>query len=81
MRDHHAAITGGSGDMVEQLVKSTRSGWRFLALGAAVSTACAALLLLRRQRSVARELDAYEEWWRRRDHIRANGDHNPQLFV
>jgi hypothetical protein len=67
--------------MVERLVKSTRSDWRLWALGAAVSTACAALLFLRRQRSMARELDAYEEWWRRRDHIRANGDHNPHLFV
>lgn len=67
--------------MVERLVKSTRSDWRLWALGAAVSTACAALLFLRRQRAMARELDAYEEWWRRRDHIRANGDHNPHLFV
>ena len=67
--------------MVERVVKSTRSGWGVLALGAAVSTACAALLFLRRQRSMAREADAYEEWWRRRDHIRANGDHNPHLFV
>ena len=67
--------------MVERLVKSTRSDWRLWALGAAVSTACAALLFLRRHRSTARELDAYEEWWRRRDHLRANGDHNPHLFV
>jgi len=67
--------------MVERLVKSTRSDWRLWALGAAVSTACAALLFLRRQRSTARELDAYEDWWRRRDHLRANGDHNPHLFV
>jgi len=67
--------------MVERLVKSTRSAWGLWALGAAVSTACAALLFLRRQRSAARELDTYEQWWRRRDEIRANGDHNPHLFV
>ncbi len=68
--------------MVERLVKSTGSGWRLLALGAALSTACAAVLLCRRQRSVARGvLDPYEAWWQRRDEIRANGDHNSQLFV
>ena len=66
--------------MVERLVKSTRSAWGLWALGAALSTACAALLLLRRQRA-ARELDTYEQWWRRRAEIRANGDQNPHLFV
>ena len=66
--------------MLDRLVRSTRSDWRLWALGAALSTACAAFLLVRRQRS-ARELDPYEEWWRRREQIRANGDHNPHLFV
>jgi hypothetical protein len=68
--------------MVERLVRSTRSDWRLWALGAALSTACAALFFLRWQRSAARELDdVYEEWWRRRDEIRANGGQNPHRFV
>jgi hypothetical protein len=67
--------------MVERQVRSTRSDWRLWALGAVLSTACAALLFIRRQRSGARELDPYEEWWRRRDQIRANGGQNPHLFV
>jgi hypothetical protein len=67
--------------MVERQARSTRSDWRLWALGAVLSTACAALLFLRRQRSAARELDLYEEWWRRRDQIRANGGQNPHLFV
>jgi hypothetical protein len=70
------------GDMVEHGgVKSPRSDWRLWALGAALSTACAALVFLRRHRAAARDLDAYEEWWRRREQIRANGDHNTHLFV
>jgi hypothetical protein len=66
--------------MLERLVKSTRADWRLWALGAALSTACAALLFVRRQRSAPR-LDPYDEWWQRRDRLRANGDHNPHLFV
>jgi hypothetical protein len=61
------------------VAKRTRSGWRLWALGAAVSTACAAFLLLRRKRSAPRgTLDPYVHCWRQ---IRANGDHNPHLFV
>jgi hypothetical protein len=71
----------GDGDMVEQAAESPRLDWRLWALGAALSTACAALVFLRRHRAAARDLDAYEEWWRRREQIRANGDHNTHLFV
>lgn len=70
--------------MVERLVNSTRSGWSWLALGAAVSTVCAAVVLYRRQRSASREvLDPYEAWWQRRDEIRRNGgsEHSTHLFV
>jgi hypothetical protein len=70
----------GDDDMLDRLVRSTRGDWRIWALGAAVSTACAAIIFVRRQRS-ARAVDAYEEWWRRREQIRANGGHNPHLFV
>jgi len=65
--------------MVERVVKTTRSGW--WALGAAVAVGCAVFLLFRRQRSQRTDSDAYEEWWRRRERIRANGDQKPQLFV
>jgi len=65
--------------MVERVVKTTRSGW--WALGAAVAVGCAAFLFFRRQRSQRTDSDAYEEWWLRRERIRANGDQNPQLFV
>jgi hypothetical protein len=69
--------------MVERPVGSTRWDWRLWALGAALSTAtaCGALIIVRRQRSAARDRDAYEEWWRQREQIRANADHNRHLFV
>jgi len=67
--------------MLDRFVRSTRSDWRLWALGAAVSTVCAAFILARRQRSSSRAVDAYEEWWRRREQIRANGGQNPHLFV
>jgi hypothetical protein len=60
--------------MVERAIKSTGAGWGLLALGAALSTAWAALLLLRRERpSSGAVLDPSERWWR--------GTHHPQLFV
>lgn len=67
--------------MMEQPVRTTGLDWRLWALGAALSTACAAAVLLWRRRSAARDRDADEAWWRRREQIRANTDHNPQLFV
>jgi len=68
--------------MVERLLKSPRAGWSFLALGAAVSTACLAVILYRRQRSNGHEVvDPYEAWWQRRDEMRKNGEHSTHLFV
>jgi hypothetical protein len=65
--------------MVERVVKATVSRWQPLAIGAALSISCVALLILRRQRSESR---AYEEWWRNRDRARGNGHRtDPQLFV
>jgi hypothetical protein len=65
--------------MVERVVKATVSRWQPLAIGMALSIGCAALLILRRQRSESR---AYEEWWEHRDRVRANGHQSdPQLFV
>jgi hypothetical protein len=47
-----------------------------------LSTACAAVLVVRRQRAASRALlDPYEQWWRRRGAIRGNGEHNSHLFV
>jgi hypothetical protein len=73
------------------VIKATVSGWRPWAIGAALSMAGAAFLLFRWQRNA---LDTYEEWWRHRDHVRANGHRpharerderdrsgNPHLFV
>ena len=66
--------------MDERRSKSS-AGWQLCAL-AAVSTACAVLLLLRRRRSGQDEaLDPYQQWWQRRDRIRAGLEHNPHLFV
>jgi len=74
--------------MIERVVKATVSGWRPWAIGAALSMAGAALLFFRWQRNA---LDTYEDWWERRDHVRANGHQPPareadrsgnsQLFV
>ena len=65
--------------MGERLAKPTVSGWRPWVIGAALSLGCAALLILHRQRSESRD---YEEWWRERDRVRANGNRSqPELFV
>jgi hypothetical protein len=75
--------------MVERLARATRVGWRPWALGAALSMGCAALMVVWRWRSRSAP-DAYQEWWRRRDEVRANGDQasperprrgSPQLFI
>jgi len=68
--------------MGERVGRTTGSGWRPWAIGAALSIGCAALLFFLRQRPASRTApDDLEEWWRRRERIRANGDQNPQLFV
>jgi hypothetical protein len=78
--------------MAERTIKSTTSGWRPWALGAATfSMACAAaLFFLRRWASRAAEDEVYEAWWRHREQIRTNGHRppattgrteNPELFV
>jgi hypothetical protein len=77
--------------MIQRVMKTTISGWRGWVIGAALSVGCAALVLLRRQRSTSRTArDEYEAWWERRAHLRANGnqprvEHErsepPQLFV
>jgi hypothetical protein len=65
----------GENIMGERVIKATVSGWRPWAIGAAaLSMAGAALLLFRWQRNA---LDTYEEWWRHRDHVRANGHRPP----
>jgi hypothetical protein len=65
-------------DMVQRVMKTAVSGWRGWVIGAALSVGCAALLLLRRQRSTSRtEPDEYEAWWERRAHLRANGNQPP----
>jgi hypothetical protein len=73
--------------MGERLFKASISGWRPWAIGAALSVAGAAFLFFRWQRAA---MDTYEEWWQRRDHVRANGHtppaegertSNSQLFV
>lgn len=76
--------------MVERVVRATVMGWRPWAIGAALSMGCAALMFFRRRRSRT-ATDPYQEWWRRRDAVRANGDEtsgparhragSPQLFV
>jgi hypothetical protein len=67
-------------DMDGQRSKSS-AGWQLCAL-AALSAACAVLLLLR-GRPLAQDeaLDPYQQWWQRRERIRAGGEHNPHLFV
>ena len=68
--------------MAQRVFKSTWFGWGALALGAALSAACAAVLVMRRKRSVSHgSVDPYEAWWQRRDQIRANGDYTSDLFV
>jgi len=67
--------------MGERVVETRRSDWRPWAIGVALAVGCAVFLLFRRQRSQRTDSDAYEEWWRHRERIRANGDQNPQLFV
>jgi len=68
--------------MNERESKGNRRGWQLWVLGAVVSTACAAVLVVRRHRAASRELlDPYEQWWRRRNAIRGNGEHNSHLFV
>jgi hypothetical protein len=70
------------GDMAERVVKATGPSWRPWAITAALSIGCAALLFFVYRRAASRTpVDPYEEWWRRRDQIRANGEHNPHLFV
>jgi hypothetical protein len=64
--------------MFEPLLKPTRADWRLWALGAALLTAGVALLLARRNRSAGP--DPYDEWWRRREELRANGGHSPRLY-
>lgn len=68
--------------MAERSGKFTGAGWQLLAVSAAVSTACAAMLVLRWRRSATRDIvDPYEAWWQHRDEIRKNGEHSANLFV
>ena len=66
--------------MIERAIRATVADWRPWAIGAALSIGCAALLVWRRRRADSR---VCEEWWRRRDELRANGSHphHPELFV
>ena len=59
--------------------------WMLWTLAAVLPLGCAALFVSRRRG----RLDPYDEWWRRREHARANGNHraahererNDDLFV
>ncbi|HEY3098720.1 MAG TPA: hypothetical protein VGL14_07420 [Methylomirabilota bacterium] len=58
-----------------------RSGWPLWLLGAALTTACAALLVLHRARSESRTaFDPYARSWRP-ERVRTNGEHNSHLFI
>jgi len=58
-----------------------RSGWPLWLLGAALTTACAALLVLHRARWESRAaFDPYARSWRR-ERARTNGEHNSHLFI
>jgi len=65
--------------MVERVIKATASGWRPWAIGAALSMAGAALLLVLKQRSASHTDadDIYEAWWQHRAKVRTNGDQPP----
>jgi hypothetical protein len=78
--------------MIRRVVKTTVSGWRPWAIGAALSLGCAAFLFIRREMAASRALmDDYEAWWQHRAKVRANGHQQPagdgersdnsQLFV
>jgi hypothetical protein len=58
-----------------------RSRWPLWLLGAALTTTCAALLVLHRTRSESRAaFDPYARSWRRQ-RVRANGEQNSHLFI
>ena len=58
-----------------------RSRWPLWLIGAALTTACAALLVVHRTRSGSRvAFDPYIQSWRR-DRVRPNGEQNSHLFI
>ena len=79
--------------MVGRVIKATASGWRPWAIGAALSMAGAAIVLVLKRRSASHTDadDLYEAWWQHREKARTNGDQPPttdrgnegnfQLFV
>jgi len=57
-----------------------RSRWPLWLLGAALTTACAALLVLHRTSESRAAFDPYARSWRRA-RVRTNGEHNSHLFI
>lgn len=58
--------------MLERAAKI--GGWKSWTIAAALPLGCAALLLFGLRRQATRKAaDPYEEWWRERERVRANG--------